>query len=61
MLLIRTLVKTAPGGLSHSSVLPVLGDQPKHVMATYLLVRLSPGGSEPIATLLAPALEGCVR
>ena len=30
MVLIRTLVKTAPGGLSRLTVSPVPGDQPKH-------------------------------
>lgn len=50
MALPRTTVITAPEGLSHSSVSPMRGDQPRHVDGAILLVRLSSGWSDLLPT-----------
>src|SRR3546814_4081219 len=50
MPLIRTIVKTAPEGLSHWPVSPMRGDRPRHVDGANLLVRLSSGRSDLLPT-----------
>ena len=50
VVLARTNIQTAPGGLAHSSVASVPGDRPEHGMTSVKLVRFSPGGSNPLLT-----------